>query len=1206
MRYSASCKHLFYILFLTLLSSTIFYPVQNSASAQESDSSAPVILTIEPSKDRKPISPYLYGVNIANWCSWYYMHMLEQRLRDARVEVVRLGATNMERYNFKNNRMYNVIARQNDYVALSWESFVEWTHNDLNTEPFLMVPVFGNVASDSNVNQAGNTTVPSGGSTTGDESYSHVQSQEEVMEWVKSAGDKVRFWGIGNEPWIAWKRSDYPLLYSDAAHGDQVLNSNISYDYYFNRFATVAKSIKAVNPESLTLGPTSANWFLYWFNDYSPICPVTEPGGNANIDDPAWQIMAAPESTFDKNIFPDRGGQPEVAGWETDPQKILPQYLQRMRTHEVNSKERIADYIDVHRYIRCITDYDAIQEPRGLFQKYFASWDMETLFNGVKTNLLNRLNSAVDIYYPGTLLSFSEYEYFYWDGHPSIPQVAAVGNMDFLGFFARGGVALACNWYVGEPNQAGSDLTHARRDSAMQAMFDEKGNPNPKYWAFYMMSNLFRGISVKAEASDWNRFSVHACENDNGDYVVLVVNKGGYDFVTGDYIPNQAPVNAVIDLAFPAGAPADTSTSDSLSNSTSSASTNSYSSPEKFHLVRLLRYGLDDPYVVEMDTTGIEMESEGRLSFDFHPLAIYAFVFSRTPKIIDESSQVKTVMVTPETIHFAPYETGKITNEEGTIFTHAIKITNAKQGSAPWAVSISQNSAKDSGSSWLTIEGNSTSIDAASGIVHGNSSGRADVTDSIYLTVNRTGLAPGTYEANISVDTGEESVDSQNQQQTGSVNVRVFMDVVPGEESGEKRIADFETGSLAHTLNTMPPYSIGWWDGHGAPNDRTMPYLYEFYIDRIYQNSSKLSSSSSAAAAYINAENNVATNRLGGEYCMKIEFDRKNADTESGSLYQGFGTYGHANATGNWKGYDTFEFDIRTETVDSRVTELLMILSDQTGNKGKPAINLKGTTYSLPSHTELMAVEDGPWQTVSIPLNGHFFDWRYPDGQNGSETIMDFSAITQIELVPWSGDATKKGSVWLDNLRLTGADGNNNHFPVAVIEKKNILVLPGKSVTLNGSQSYDPDQDGDIIKYRWVSSITLSYITSSSTVQNSYDLSSNTDIQNSFYMEKLSDNTVPSPQFLSSEEGLYSYDLIVTDKSGLESRNIAQVMVRVSKDIPIDGDNISIGGGAGGEGCFITTAIASGSKEHSSNRLVFLTVIALLAIAGTFMIGKQK
>lgn len=156
------------------------------------------------------------------------------------------------------------------------------------------------------------------------------------------------------------------------------------------------------------------------------------------------------------------------------------------------------------------------------------------------------------------------------------------------------------------------------------------------------------------------------------------------------------------------------------------------------------------------------------------------------------------------------------------------------------------------------------------------------------------------------------------------------------------------------------------------------------------------------------------------------------------------------NATGFWEGYDSFKFDIKTDTMGSDQTALLLILSDESGNKGKPAFDnengiktvtmtmTEGTnedingTATLKNYTDILMIEDGPWQTLQIPLDGRFFDWCYPEGQNGAETVMDFSAITQIEFVPWNGEENRKGVIYIDNLRLVGPDSTNNRLPVAM------------------------------------------------------------------------------------------------------------------------------------------------------------------------------
>ena len=66
-----------------------------------------------------------------------------------------------------------------------------------------------------------------------------------------------------------------------------------------------------------------------------------------------------------------------------------------------------------------------------------------------------------------------------------------------------------------------------------------------------------------------------------------------------------------------------------------------------------------------------------------------------------------------------------------------------------------------------------------------------------------------------------------------------------------------------------------------------------------------------------------------------------------------------------------------------------------------------------------MKLTDGDWQTITIPLDGNFYDWRYPEGQNGLFTQLDFSKISQIEFAPWSGSKDATGVMYLDNLLLT-------------------------------------------------------------------------------------------------------------------------------------------------------------------------------------------
>lgn len=999
------------------------------------------VLTVDVKRERRPISPYLYGVNAANWCPWYYLKALSDKIVDADVEVVRWGATNMERYNPITNRMYNVISMQNEIVPVSWQTFVHWTNEILKAKPMLQASVFGNVAGD--------------GEGLGDPGYSRLQSVEEVMEWVRLAGDSVKLWGIGNEPWIAWKREDYPGIYHDAAHGDQVLNAHTAHDHFFNRFISVADAIKSANPEALVFGPTPANWWLYWFNDYSPFCPVTTPNGPAVPDAPQWQLMMDPASKWDRNIFPDTGDDPEIAGWERDPRKNISQYLIRMYDKEMESGTRVADSLDLHRYIRCLNEKDAIQEPRGLYQADFASWDAETLYDGTKTDLLNRIDRAIEAYYPKTKRSFSEYGYFYWNGFPSIPQVSAVGMVDFLGFFARGGVDLACSWYLGEPNQSGERVTRAA-DSARQAMFDEMGNPNPKYWAFYLMSHWFRGTVVHAKASDWERFSVHACQREDDDIVVVAINKGLYD-LSGAFIEGQPAFQAKIK-----GIPEE----------------------EGHHLTQIYRLGQNDPGVVSMALEGLDLIN-GTLTFNFEPLAIYTFVFSPSREVSSYVTDRDTITVSPGEIHFGPYETGQYTEGGGWDRIPHVTVTNTSGTAVNWSVTKTAD--------WLSVQG--------------EGSGTTRVSDRIYLSVDRAGLSIGTHRTDLHVKTA-----------SGTMTIPVSLDVIPGEKGGEKRLFDGETGSLAHAYNLDEPYSVGWWGGHGGDGDRNYPFIYEFSIERFERH------------------------RLGNRYAMKIDFNRANGDTDGGRLFQSFGSYGHrtffsderghgmeANATGDWERYTSFSFDIKPDTSDQERTELLLLITDEAGNVGKPDVGIDALT-------DLISLHDGVWQTVTIPLESRFFNWAYPEGQDGSDVSIDFSSIRQIEMVPWAGDPEKKGGIYLDNLRVTRPMEGMNQFPVAVVPKVHLYTRPGEAILLDGTKSVDPD--GDALTYQWLPG------------------------------DYLSEPESPTPLFLAEAEGDYLVELIVIDSMGATNRNIVQLRITVTEDGDED-ESISRGVGSTGGGCFI-------------------------------------
>ncbi len=983
----------------------------------------------------KTINPRIYGINIANWAADHYLRLCQPLLTNARVSVVRYGATNIERYNWKYNRMYNVISKENQYVPLSWSSFIEWCR-EINAEPFLQASVFGHVASDVNSND-----------------YNEEQSPANVAEWVRAAGTNVNIWGVGNEPFIAWKLEHYEgernnnsegYAYRDGAHGDQIYLEDLAPDRYFPRWLAVGAAIRGANPQAKILGPTPANWYLYWGSDYSKFCPATRADPGAHHDDPGWFIMSSGVNQFDGRVFPGRAGQPDIVGWERNEQtgkfndkRNMNQFVKRVAEYAAtHGGTQVCDYLDFHRYMNCDQDAVAVQETRDLWDPDYASYDKETGGGGAKTMILNRFQNIIDHYYTNMHLSLSEYDFFYWQGHPAEPQIAALGQVDYLGIFAQKGVQLACNWYVGEPDQSGGGYDHAA-DSAKQAMFTERGEPNPKYWAFYLMSHYYRDQAVAASSSDHDRFSVYAGLNRQAtQLVVTAFYKGLYTpwwdtNRPGAYIEGQGPSNAMLVVS-------------------------------NFNITgvrRVQRYGRYDPDLVHLQPGSVALAGNS-FTYAFEPLAIYVFTFDGTLAPPAEDAPASYLRVTPARIQLGPYDTGMEVHAGVTNYHCFIRITNNRRSNTTWSVSED--------APWLGI--------------HGPTSGAARVTDRVALTCDRAGLAVGIYTTVVRVVTSE-----------GTVQIPVSMEVIPRAAGGEARISDFETGSLSHNWGLSEPYAIGFFDQHGQPPDREWPYIYMMSLD--YNEHSA----------------------LGGMASMRVDFNRANGDTGAGRLYLAFGTYGHraglSNAPttmwappgANLSNY-VFKFDVKTKTEGPGYTRtrFVVLVTDTNNNVGKPDVGLA-------SFKDSIEVDDGYWQTIAIPLATNFFDWRYPEGQDGRLTRLNFACIRQLEFIPWVGHEDKRGTIWLDNLRIESLADGSNRYPVAVAGQDLRLIGTNATVHLTATNSYDPD--GTIAAYAWSPATGLSA------------------------------TNVANPTFFPPAPGDYIFELVVTDNRGLKSRNPAQVVV---------------------------------------------------------------
>lgn len=224
---------------------------------------------------------------------------------------------------------------------------------------------------------------------------------------------------------------------------------------------------------------------------------------------------------------------------------FLNYYLDQMKAAESTAGARLIDYLDVHWYpeARSVASDAAtritgggttaadvtarVQAPRSLWDAGYVetSWIADNLKSEEPASkgaiaLIPRLKKQIADHYPGTKLAIAEWN-FGGDAHIS----GGIATADVLGIFGRDSVDLACNWY------ANPDFVF--RDGAYQVFgnYDGKGAK-------------FGDTSVSAKATDPVLSSVYAAtsKSDAQRLTVVVVNK--------DTAPHLAKVSLTSDTKY--------------------------------------------------------------------------------------------------------------------------------------------------------------------------------------------------------------------------------------------------------------------------------------------------------------------------------------------------------------------------------------------------------------------------------------------------------------------------------------------------------------------------------------------------------------------------------------------------------------------------------------------------------------------------------
>src|SRR6202453_2180591 len=179
-------------------------------------------------------------------------------------------------------------------------------------------------------------------------------------------------------------------------------------------------------------------------------------------------------------------------------------YLQQMAAYQQQHGQRILDYFDEHYYFDVSTPAAQLASTRTLWDPTYngGTWVEQYDFNG-PMQLIPRFRNWISTYYPGTLLSLSEYSID--SGQKSI--VDAIAEMDVLGIFGQQPIDFANMWSAPAPTDP---IAYAFR---MFRNYDGNGSQ-------------FGDTSLSGVSTNPGELSIYAAQRSSDNAVtILAINK---------------------------------------------------------------------------------------------------------------------------------------------------------------------------------------------------------------------------------------------------------------------------------------------------------------------------------------------------------------------------------------------------------------------------------------------------------------------------------------------------------------------------------------------------------------------------------------------------------------------------------------------------------------------------------------------------------
>lgn len=458
---------------------------------------AAVSVAVDPSLDRRPVSPLVYGVNFGS----------AAQASRIRWPLRRWGGNSTTRYSWQDDIsnkasdwfFYNI---EDDNPApgslpdgSAADRFVDETRA-AGGEALITVPLIGWTPIDRTRRwgfsvrkygaqqqtectatggaswcqpDAGNGLRPDGSAIAGNDP--HDTSREIgppfVAGWMRHLAARtgragaggVRFWALDNEPML-W----------NSTHRD-VHPEPTTYDELWAKTVGVAAAMKAEDPGATLFGPALWGWCAYFFSAADGCAPGADRAAHGNAD-------------------------------------FLPWYLGQAAGYEASHGVRLVDYADVHYYpqsqgVALSSDESAATSAlrlRSLKSLYDPAYVDESWI-GQAVRLVPRMKEWIASRYPGTKLAITEYSWGNDDGLSS-----ALAHAEALAIFGREGVDAATRWV------APADGSLVEDSFLLYLDYDGAGG-------------RVAGSSVRAVSSDVDAVGSYAVQAPSGRLFLLLFNK---------------------------------------------------------------------------------------------------------------------------------------------------------------------------------------------------------------------------------------------------------------------------------------------------------------------------------------------------------------------------------------------------------------------------------------------------------------------------------------------------------------------------------------------------------------------------------------------------------------------------------------------------------------------------------------------------------